>query len=74
MQKYTKYVKIRKNHPRHLYKFLLGSRGVPWGSWASREAFIARKRSPRLQESSYRGPDARFWQENIKKKQTTRQI
>ena len=23
MQKYTKYVKIRKNHPRHLYKFLL---------------------------------------------------
>ena len=27
MQKYAKYVKIRKNHPRHLYKFLL-----PWGS------------------------------------------
>ena len=23
MQKYTKYVKIRQNHPRHLYKFLL---------------------------------------------------
>ena len=23
MQKYTKYVKICKHHPRHLYKFLL---------------------------------------------------
>ena len=46
MQKYTKYVKICKNHPRHLYKFLLSQRGplggaeneglelqgVPWGS------------------------------------------
>ena len=31
MQKYTKYVKICKNHPRHLYKFLLG-RGRVGGS------------------------------------------
>ena len=30
MQKYAKYVKICKNHPRHLYKFLLG---WPRGSW-----------------------------------------
>ena len=29
MQKYTKYVRICKNHPRHLYKFLLGGRGEP---------------------------------------------
>ena len=31
MQKYTKYVKICKNHPRHLYKFLLPRGGSPLG-------------------------------------------
>ena len=31
MQKYTKYVKICKNNPRHLYKFLLGTlQGIPF--------------------------------------------
>ena len=30
MQKYIKYVKICKNHPRHLYKFLLPPGRVPF--------------------------------------------
>ena len=50
-----------KNFPR-------GSKGSPVGPGGRRGAFIARKRSPRPKKLIYRGPDARFWQENIKKK------
>ena len=34
MQKYTKYVKICKNHPRHLYKFLLQAKAALFFTWA----------------------------------------
>ena len=64
--------KQNRNAPKiNLFTFLenapRGPGGSPMGPRGSRGAFIARKQRASLQESSYRGPDTRFWQENIKK-------